>query len=377
MPSNHLESLHDAWVVNPSGPGGYYWEAQGDLSVNGQKYVWFTKLHDGFGLQKDSFVTNRRALRSITADPNKKPDLSVVDFWGWSETTAGADGVFMEVLLEALQEVGATNPQILGLNVAGKGTPEYLNSKTGLPHINRVSWSDKMEDASAIVTRLLESHRLSSRIVLMGHSMAGTYDIHVLHTIRQYAQSKHTRHEVKHVIQLAPASDLPRAFWNPSFFGAVQKPLMRSLHQPVATACGRSSGNLGLTSPEHHDIMMHGSFDSEAFKRTVPDSAREFHVITLHQRRKLAAMLEEDHCAEGIPFSFFRGVHDRLMTRGLIDQLSVYMQSKKVGADVRQVVQSDHFGHAFPFTSMTPEQKGDLKEFLKLALVCAVRGDKY
>ncbi|MBI5754533.1 hypothetical protein HZA40_05350 [Candidatus Peregrinibacteria bacterium] len=71
---------------------------------------------------------------------------------GWGETTAQFEGDFLELLLEELKVCGYRNPKVVGVNVSGRGTAEYMADENK-KRISRIGMMDEQREQVRMVLR--------------------------------------------------------------------------------------------------------------------------------------------------------------------------------------------------------------------------------
>ncbi|OIP80497.1 hypothetical protein COT83_01915 [Candidatus Peregrinibacteria bacterium CG10_big_fil_rev_8_21_14_0_10_44_7] len=104
----------------------HYLEGKGDFDFDDQQYSFHVSYLDLPEPNQSMPVPASRVITEVAPDLNSPHDIVVPVLMGWGETSAQMEGSMLKCLLRSLKKNGYANPQVIGVNCVGKGTPAYL-----------------------------------------------------------------------------------------------------------------------------------------------------------------------------------------------------------------------------------------------------------
>ena len=349
-----------------------YIEGSGTTHFNGQPYqhkVEFLKMR-----REDSgkgFPTAQRAITQVAPDLEAPMhDLYVLNEGpGWGESTAQFEGDYLECLLEVLMELGYKNPNVIGVNTLGRGTPEYVQAENR-KRISSIGFGESLDDAANLTATLRErgyfgdSSIFTPNIAVMGHSMGGL-DAKVATSVLNNGAGEGRRrraedYPVNKLLALMPVSDGPLEMVRWRFVHAVRSQIATAVWQTL-----KGKGFMQLSEEEVAEIMFNNrEFEDEKhYAGSVPDSATRFLGLATNLWRRYNGLWRQGGPGDGVEVMVARGEKDNIVPDNAIYSLPKYVNRKglKGGAEV---VNLSSFSHSIPFT-LTPEQKVELKQVFR------------
>ncbi|MEK7672680.1 MAG: alpha/beta hydrolase [Patescibacteria group bacterium] len=331
---NNLEKQYDT-------QGRHYieGEGEGEIPVGGKDYQYRVSFKR-FGENDNRFPTNQRAIREVAPDLEMPHDHVVAEFWGWGETTAQADGDFLQIELERLRHLGYKNPKVVGINVSGRGTPEYMMAGNK-EKISRISLLDETKNACDM-TVALEAEGMFGKdcpISVIGHSMGYPNTAQFVAALNS-GDSK----RVKKLLAMMPANDKYRAVARPGFLWTVRNQVPPALEQ-----WWNGGGSLELDEKDYHRIMLSDPTLShrDQFERGVPDSALRFLELTLANRDSTSGVFRPDGAGNDMDITIVEGGRDHLIPRSSIDKIARTVGAKGLNNRVTRERMPD-LAHFFP-----------------------------
>jgi pimeloyl-ACP methyl ester carboxylesterase len=343
-PQNDLQT---AWNENDK----HYEKKSGGIEVGGKPYEF-----------KVSFIElghQRRAITEVAPDLDKRHDIVIPVLPGWGETSAQFEGDFLEILLEVLKEAGYENPKIIGVNVSGRGTPEYVQDENRA-RISSIGLMDEITDAADIADVLAGHGHFGNRgqkpsVAVIGHSMGALNASAFMDVL-----NKGGDHKVDKLLQMMPAVDGPFAMMRAKFLWAVRKQVITATQQAFT-----GKGALELGVEDYHRIMFGDKHfrDPEQFARSLPDSSRRFLELTLNRKRRFEDVYKPGGTADGVKMTVWQGGKDSLIPDSAIDDLSFLVGDGGLN-DVVNIRVLPMISHSLPFR-LRDEQMIDVKSALE------------
>lgn len=352
QPEHRLNSLQSAWNEKNK----HYEEKSGVIEVGGRQYQFKVTLpqlryRDG---RDDPFTDGMgRAITEVAPDFEVAHDIVVPVLPGWGETSAQFEGDFLEIMLDVLRTAGYSNPKIIGVNPAGRGTPEYLGERNR-DRISGVGMMDGIYDAQNIADALVGRGYFGKEgqkpeVAIIGHSMGALDSSAFLNVLNNKGgvPGRGRDHDLRvdRLLHMMPAVDGPFAMMRMKFLWAVRKQVMESVKQAVP-----GKGSLSLNEQDYHRIMFgdENFRDGEQYARSVPDSARRFLQLTLNFRRRFKDVYKAGGPADGVKMTVWKGGQDKLIPDNAITDLPRLVDSKGLllGADVETL---PDLSHSIPF----------------------------
>jgi alpha-beta hydrolase superfamily lysophospholipase len=368
LPQNDLQS---AWNEK----GRHYEEKSGEIEMAGHKYqfrVSFIKLKYRDSRDRSFSHELPRALTEVAPNFDEPHDIVVPVLPGWGETSAQFEGDFLEILLDVLKEAGYENPKIIGINPAGRGTPEYLDEKNG-NRISGVGMMDEIYDVQNIADALAgrgyfykpgTNPAVKPKVAVIGHSMGALNSSAFMNIMNHKGGElgngrKNEDLKVERLLHMMPAVDGPFAMVRARFLWAVRKQVIESVKQAVP-----GKGALSLNEEDYHRIMFGDKDfrDPEQYARSVPDSARRFLQLTLNLRRRFANVYRAGGPADGVKMTVWKGGKDKLIPDNAIKDLPRLVDANGLKDRVNVELLSD-LSHSIPFR-LRDVQKDQVKAAL-------------
>jgi|GEM_PF-1888937 len=329
----------------------HYEEKSGRIEINGKPYDFKVSFIDmRLWREGSDFPTNRRAITEVAPDLSKRSDIVVPVLPGWGETSAQFEGDFLELVLEVLETAGYKNPKIIGINVSGRGTPDYLRDKNK-QKISGIGLMNEIVDAGNIAEVLIGRNYFGDRnhvpeVALLGHSMGSLNAISFLKTVN--AEDSRARK----LLAMMPAVDGPLAMFRAKFLWAVRKQVPQALRETISR-----SGALELGEEDYFRIMFGNPHfrDREQFMRSLPDSSRRFLELTLNMRRRLNDVFVPNGPGKDVDVTVWKGGHDELIPDSATHDFS--------GDSVR-IDELPDLSHSIPFR-LRGNQREQIREALQ------------
>lgn len=365
-PSSALElnDLQTAWNED----GRHYEDKSGQVEMNGETYEFRVSFVDLDNVDLNTFPTNRRAVTEVGPDLRSRPDIAVCVMPGWGETSAQFEGDFLECLLEELKVCGYKNPKVVGVNVSGRGTSEYLKDGNK-ERISRIGMMDEVDDAGNLVYLLdrrgyFGQGSVETPVTVIGHSMG---HLNAMRSLSVFNNGRFNHLRADRLLSMMPAVDGPLKMLRGKFLAAVRKQVPSAVWQ----AWMRREGSLELNEADHNRIMFgdENSRDPEQFKRGVPDSARRFLDVTLNLKERFDDVLRIGGVGDGVNFTVVKGGKDNLVPDSAIDYLPKIVGERELKDRGRmkglvEVAELPDISHSLPFW-MSNEQRAQVKKMLK------------
>ncbi len=332
-----------------------YEEKTGVIEVAGRQYqfkvsVPLLRYRDG---RDDPFTDGMgRAITEVAPDLEAPHDIVIPVLPGWGETSAQFEGDFLEIMLDVLKEAGYENPKVMGINPAGRGTPEYLGERNK-NRISGVRMMDEIYDAQNIADALVGRGYFGKdgrrpEVAVIGHSMGALDSSAFLNVLNNKGgvpgNGKNHDLRVDRLLHMMPAVDGPFAMVRAKFLWAVRKQVLASVKQAVP-----GKGSLSLNEQDYHRIMFgdENFRDDEQYARSVPDSARRFLQLTLNFRRRFAEVYKEGGPADGVKMTVWKGGNDKLIPDNAITDLPRLTAAN--GLSAASVELLPDLSHSIPF----------------------------
>lgn len=368
--NTNLTFLRSSW----DDQGRFYRPGEGKIRLDGQEYSAKVSLLDmavfdtPFKRHHAAFPTTKRVITEIIPDPDTPPDCIVPIFPGWGETTAQFEGDFLQILLQSVKTKGYKNPKIVGINLCGKGTEDWMQNKN---KISRIGLEDEMRDAKYMAQFLGEKGVLGLEeveVMPVAHSMGYMHMMAFVESLQGMKEVEgvrvETRKGVKRVLAINPATDQPFGAVRGKFLWRVKKYVGPALWQTL-----KSKGCLEVTDKSHQNMMFGGEkfADHEHFKRGVPDSAKTFLEWTLNSRRRFEDSIKPGGSMDRVTLHIYSAANDRLLPDGMAKELRSRIQGTVWGVAAGKFFIDPAAYHSIPFANMPEEQRKNLLGFIAAA----------